>query len=237
MLLLGGAFLVFCHLLLYMVHKPLPDALVRNLSRIAQSKHEQAVLRRFLRLKNVDLRVSKEDEMRFQQLINNTSYKKTHFRFEDALQKHGLRVRELNISKKDPFLRKVVIKASHAIFGQSVNSYEAVDLIFERVESANAFAQKNKSKWRVNKPFLYPLSEKFIAMAKTDFASTDSFLHKLHSNKIFCKIFELKNHISVTEFEKIVSSVTIALDTPPRNVLFVGKKKGKFVFVPLADLF
>jgi hypothetical protein len=220
-----------------MVHSPLPIDLISKLRKIAGTKHKTALRRKFMRLKNIDSRGVKEKEACFQGRLNESDFQRINLYFEQVISCAGKRVRELDVSKKYPALGKVAIKAVHSNIGRTMDAVGFVREIEERVDKANSLAEKLKASWRVKKPFIYALNNELVAMAKTSYPEVSSLKKQLAKDDKKRKEFEKNYGVAFNVFENIVDGVSSSLGLHERNILFVGKEKGKFLFIPLADLF
>ncbi|MFH1588372.1 MAG: hypothetical protein ABIA76_03490, partial [Candidatus Diapherotrites archaeon] len=105
-----------------------------------------------------------------------------------------------------------------------------------------------KENYVLLKPYAYSIGENLIAMRRVDFPSVDEILAResidsLSTKNIterganfFSKI-KKKHTVSESDLQKAVILVGRRTKITTSNLLLVGFEKGKFIFIPLADLF
>lgn len=154
------------------------------------------------------------------------------------------RVREINVSRNYPDI-KVVLKVIHDDFAQNV-----VKQIKEIVAKHNRMFLPEKYVLRM--PYAYVINNDIIAMSKANFPSVKEIFRdktpraRRMINSIRREILDIENrNLSYREAEEELSKVWRQLSQnlgslpngaiADSNMLLLGYKNGKYVFIPLMD--
>lgn len=202
-----------------MVEKPLPPALVKELTRLAPHLEK-----RLPSMENVDHRKGG--------LFTRNR--------RDVLQWGG-RVRQLNVSKNFPGVEVVVkrddgdnAKGTLAAISREVDAYE-----LQQSEPSNA-------EFILRRPYAYAISDKLIAMAKTDKPNIREILGDktpyynkggaTQRGRTFFSKLKKEHQVSEEQLITAVRALSLKTNLTAGNVIVAGVENGKFVFIPLADL-
>ncbi|MFQ5406525.1 MAG: hypothetical protein ACE5DI_05210 [Candidatus Micrarchaeia archaeon] len=195
-----------------MPEKRLPEGLVKRLRQTSS-----VVNRRLGRMKSVDRR-SRGVAVSLGQLMPP-----------------GQRVREMKVSRNYPGL-ELVLKRAHAFPGFTGKDVARLTIIelnkIVRLHNQQCVPER----YVLKPPYLYAVGRDLIAMAKTDSPTVNEVLF---SGQRFLEkhaVTKRQLRAALKEFTKATmkSSKT---SISSHNLLVTGFKKGKFVFMPLADLF
>lgn len=189
--------------------RPLPETLVKRLRAIV-SKNASEWSKKMSKMKSIDHR-GKQPKPRL----------------------WGERVREMNVSRNFPGIR-LVVKKGHMPF----DSKFVVDTIKEIVKDHNnTFKPKEYELVEMPAEFLgYGFFEDFIAMPKVDAPTVYEMRHdSTVRGKRFTQLLK-KFKFSLKQLESAAKIVEKRTGISPDNLVFLGLRKGKFVFMPLADL-
>jgi hypothetical protein len=150
----------------------------------------------------------------------------------------GGRIRSINVKRNYPQVGELVLKYSH-----DNTAREVVDMIGKEVK---ACIKKNPRTFNICKPYVYPVSTNIIAMAKTNYPSIEEAIQLFSDTpptqrgRKFISNLAKENKKKIKEIE---SELKIAVDELerkthlyPGNILVTGYAKGKFMFMPLADM-
>lgn len=196
--------------------KPLPKTLVSRLKRVSP-KIDKALGR----MKNIDHRIS---------LIYVGSNDTGEF---------GNRVRQMNVSRNYPRV-KLVVKRVH-----DATAKEVIKAVKENVRNHNKFLKvrglKEKVGYVLREPIAYDIGGDLVAMAKTDRPSLHEVLGCIEfprTDRGIQFFGQLSKKYGVTKKQLKMATKQICSDTTfgQRNILLLGVKEGKFVFMPLVDL-
>ncbi len=206
--------------------KPLPVQLVARLKKAAP--RIEKVLGR---MRNIDPRKDHPDRLIKNPLDTN---------------EWGSRVRQMNISRNFPGV-KLVIKKHEIRKGNFDSKQPAVDLVNDMYDVIDLHnSQDVERKYELVKPNLYAIGPNLIAMAKTrrpildEVVGLDQF--RKPSARGLKVLATLKEKHGIKR-EDISSAYLDLMDWSQNhkfqffagNMLFLGVKKGKFQFMPLAD--
>jgi len=143
-------------------------------------------------------------------------------------------VRKMNVSRTFPGA-KVVIKKAHTFN----DAKREIAFVLKRVREHN---QKFKSDTYVlRRPIAYDLGGKFIAMAETNFPSLFEIsqptwpIKKETRGKRFFNDLKKKHGFTEKQFCQAAEQITKRTGILEQNMLLIGFKKGKFIFMPLMD--
>ncbi len=213
--------------------KPLPKKLVSRLKKITDKREQR---KRFKQgkeeisgnlgsMKNIDHRRN-DPEIKQLLALNPKN-----------ISSAGGRVREMDVSKQFPGI-KLVIKKIHV----APNSIKEINEIKKIVKSHNkSFEPEN---YVLREPIAYALGNGLVAMAKTNKPNLDEILGsngKTIRGQEFFRKLKKKHRVTKTQLNEAFGrfyrrTKTKYIDFPTRNILLLGVKNGKFVFMPLVDL-
>jgi len=222
-----------------MVIHSLPKKLVKRVKLIAKRKAPSQLEKLALRLKNMDHRNLDLKEL---SLASNKS----------ELNVPGGRVRKLGVNRNYPGIKEVILKKVHGSNVGEGNALETIRYLRKLVNTHNKVFGQNY--YYLDKPIAYHVGKQFVLMAKADKFSVDQLLRQPPSEK-----FESYTHLSPPSPGKFLSEISLHTKKPVselrvqldrsisllnkrtqlgrENFLVVGYKEGKFIFVPLIDLF
>jgi len=156
----------------------------------------------------------------------------------------GRRIRQMNISRNYPNT-ELVIKRTHL--------YNAEKTIRKVKEAVRKHNQKfNPKNYVLLEPEAYAISKHLIAMAKTDAPSLEEILGKrdiffwvkmwfpegkTERGKKFFEEMKEKYNVNETQLKEAYLKAEKLTDWDTSNLLLLGFENGKFVFMPLVDIF
>lgn len=148
----------------------------------------------------------------------------------------GRRVRELNISRNFPRTKSVVIKMAH-----SVGAEGTIKTLSEKVREHNK--RFGKENYVLLEPKAYAINRDVLAMAKANNPNIHEIIgsgrwqeDKTRRGKIFFKKLKNKYNVSEEQLETAAEQVFERTGIQRANLLLLGFKKGKFIFMPLVDI-
>jgi len=190
--------------------KPLPKKLIPRLIRVSH------IIERWLgKMKSVDHRT------------------KNFLDHETSTSEWGYRVRQMDVSRNFPGT-ELVIKKTHTFPAnkkiKSVNNMVRIHNELYKPENYVLLAPK-----------AYAIGENLLAMAKTNKPSLEEVLGSKKTppterGKNFFQKMKKKHKITEMQLRKAVRQVVDRTNIFENNLLFLGVKNGKFVFMPLLDL-
>jgi hypothetical protein len=220
-----------------MVLRPLPKSLIKRVRKAAGKKPES--IRDFVsKLKNIDHRAEEVGEI-FSRL--------------PSIDMPGGRVYSMNVSRTYPRLREVVIKRTHGSRARDLTSAQVVKILRKSVSNHNKrFGTKD---YYLLKPIAYPFGKEYVLMSKVNKFSISQVISSaiqiglppnFYSNGSSQKFIlglskKTKKPVDLLVFElgrasKLLMKRIENIESDS-NFLVVGYKNGKFIFVPLVDLF
>jgi len=158
----------------------------------------------------------------------------------------GRRIRELDVSRNYPAIQKVILKRVH-----DSTARNEIKKVREMVFLHNS--NHKPKQYTLKQPKAYPITHDIVAMAKANYPSLEEIIGGWRSKKgktsrgqKWLKDAESKG----ATLEKLIEAKEELLDNldtarvsnfqfPPtqKNFLVADYVKGKFVFVPLIDMF
>jgi len=219
-----------------MVVRKLPSNLVKRIRGIVKVKEAKNVSKGRTQIKSLLGR------------LKNVDHRSEEFNVNLGVEDWGGRVREINISRNYPSVKKLILKYTH-----DINAKKTLVRLFDTVSYHNK--KYPNSEYYLYKPYAYPVGEKIIAMSKASAPSLAEMIGSKHNGvgdtagftkrgeKMLLTLSEKTNR-SVKELREnlanlsnLVEERTLegGLPITRGNLLCVGVKNGKFVFVPLAD--
>ncbi len=228
-----------------MVNRPLPVALRKRIikafeNKTVKQKDTVSPKRLFFRLRNVDYR-------RRLAGAKNNSKKRRELgpdfvkQFDFIKEVWGERIRAMNVKRNYPKLGKIVFKRVHGM-----SAGELVTHLNRLVNFVNASPKRKRNDWVVVKPFIYPINEDVVAMAHINIPALGEMLAPLDSHtgthrgqNALLSFLKLNPKYSAQDLFEISDDIKRSGfgNTNTNNFVFLGIKKGKFVFVPLADAY
>ncbi len=199
--------------------KPLPKTLILRLRRILKKRNKvhgiNDLVSSLEKMKNIDHR----KKWLVEQYGNGLEYS---------------RVRQMNVSRNYPKLG-VVIKKMH--YSDDLNKLR------QRVRNHNKRKNAGKLNYELKMPIAYSLGQDFVAMSKTNKPNLTEILSPLkyggtRRGKNFFKELKKKHKITLQELEKSARKASSLTKLDHCNILLLGiNKQGKFVFMPLVDVY
>ncbi len=194
--------------------KSLPKKLVKRLRKVAGQIDRKLGL-----MKNIDHR----------QTWINRPVRPAH-----TTKAWGYRVREMNVQRNFP-KTELVIKRTH-----DMPARELIQTLQEIVQRHNR--QFTPDTYVLIEPKAVPISAELVAMAKTNAPSVDEILFQgirqgtRRGKQFFEKLVEKNPGITTAALDEAAGKVIARTGIEFGNLLLLGVKKGKFVFMPLVDL-
>ncbi len=140
----------------------------------------------------------------------------------------GRRVRQMNVAKNYPGIR-LVIKRVHGYPAEETirRLHEKVDEHRKRLPGAE---------YALQKPHAYAIGHDLVAMAGTNAPSVEELYYRPsdRGQKAIARL--LKRGFSEEGIRTAAHAAAEAMGTGYRNIVLAGSRRGKLVFVPLADL-
>ncbi|MFH1895343.1 MAG: hypothetical protein ABIJ74_02035 [archaeon] len=211
--------------------KPLPKKLVKRLERASS-----VILRQLERMKSVDHRF--DDPFRRSEKVLRA--KKHNF--------YRGRVRQMNVSK-DYSGVELVIKRTHNTKGFSSTELNDIQrMVKAHNERIKRFGKENEIKYVLREPIAYDIGNDLVAMAKTNKPSLREILGPFkdvgNPNKLTLRGIQFFRKLSkkhnVTRKQLAIAAEQVSKETGigQTNILLLGvNKKGKFIFMPLFDVY
>ena len=191
--------------------KRLHPHLVKRLQRVA---HRLLTPARVRRMKNIDHR------------------KERHSIPMDGIAGPGYRVRELRVRKENSRV-PVVIKRDH------LHATPASTLAFLRMIVKDHNAVYQPTQYRLFVPHAYALNDSYLAMAKTEYPSITEIFGDgttKRGTKFFTTLRK-KHSVTLHQLREAADTVSLRTGFPIGNILLIGVRNKKFIFVPLVDRF
>lgn len=150
----------------------------------------------------------------------------------DGITGSGHRVRELRVRKENSRI-PVVIKRDHL----TSTPEKTVKYLRSIVGDHNKIWQPEN--YRIYVPHAYALNEHYLAMAKTNYPSLTEIIGKFKTPRgtKFFKRLAKKHGVTLEEFKRAASSVSKRTAIPFGNLMLIGVRNKRFIFVPLVDQF
>ncbi len=214
-----------------MVLKPLPDKLVSRLKGIIEERGgkrgEDELIRMMGRMRIADHRY----HIRDRDIELNGRLFKALARSDTS--DWGRRVRELNVSRNFP-RAPIVLKISHSRFPNVLIRQIKAKVINHNENFRN-------SSYILREPHAYLLWDRVIAMSKTDRPSLVEIMGRKRQITTrglrFLRKMQRQHGFSRRKLLDAASKLWERTGIDPGNFLFVGVNRGKFVFVPLIDVY
>lgn len=149
----------------------------------------------------------------------------------------GGRVRQFDVSRNYPGV-ELVIKRMHG-----ASAAKAVRIIRGRVARHNA--RFKPTSYELVKPHAHPIRSNLVAMSKVDAPALDELFQNpkiagitvvLRRRNDYVKLRD-KHGFTDAQFKAAMRKVCSRTKISMENMLFFGVRRGKFVFIPLLDLF
>jgi len=214
--------------------KTLPKRLVQRLTRASK------VINKYLgSMKNIDPRRNDDARTKLWKVDS-----------KDTENYWGGRVRQMNVKRNYPEL-ELVIKKSHHKPGAKNELIE----IENRIDWHDWYVNKPNvnalNSYVLRKPIAYAIGNGLIAMAKTNKPTLNEVLGHVKGlsleiieppatsrGKQFFRKLSKKHKFTKKQLAAATIQVCKLMHMNPRNILFLGvNKKGKFIFMPLVDLY
>ncbi len=212
--------------------KPLPKKLVSRLKKVSTKINKSLG-----RMKNIDPRQNDFARKNIFKVPSKDTYV------------WGGRIRQMNISRNYPGV-KLVIKKMHADMRGANTELREIQL---RVRNYNELIKKKGIPKDLNfvlrEPIAYDLGNNLVAMAKTNKPNLNEILgdiklkpHIIEASpttkgRQFFRKLSKKHGFTKKQLEQAAKQVYEKIDIMPSNILLLGVKNGKFIFMPLIDLY
>lgn len=141
----------------------------------------------------------------------------------------GTRVREIDLSRTS--IIPVALKWVH-----NATAKKTLRVIFNKVKSHNKVYSPKE--YQLIMPKAYAIDTYIVAMSKEDYPSVEEVLeHSTRRGQLYFGRLAQKNRTTIDSLAAAAKLVQKRTGIRPDNLLVVGCRKGKFLFVPLIDLF
>lgn len=148
------------------------------------------------------------------------------------------RIRLLNVSKQYPDLGEVVLKRVHpnrTVWPKVITAKDHLLAVNRLVSEHNR--QFGNRDYILLKPYAYALTNDVLVMARDNSPTLEDILkHDPKATKYF-EAFSKKHGITRAQFEEKANLVENRLPESHNNLILIGFKNGKFVFLHLPDYF
>lgn len=210
--------------------KPLPRTLVKRLrDTFGRAPQKTAMLQR---MKNADHR--QEDVMTLW-----SRYRKLE-KMEDApLGMWGGRVRQMNVSRNYPGT-ELILKTPHpndpdASDGKEYDAKATIRHVQNVVRMHNE--RYDDARYELLSPKAYAINPRLIAMSRTDAPNLPEVLPAIQTERGRKMLEQLRRQgFTAKKIAEIAEVVTDRTEIRDTNMLLVGAKKGKLLFLPLVDV-
>ncbi len=152
----------------------------------------------------------------------------------------------MTVARNYPRFADVVIKRLHGdyprniageiFFGSSAD--HIVQGLREAVARHNQTYDVGKDRFVLLPPNAYPISGKFVAMARTNAPSVEEILHprnRTERGRLLWRRLADRHRLELRDLVQATKLVGGRTGITRQNLLFLGYRKGKFVFMPLVD--
>lgn len=224
--------------------KRLPEKLVKRLKRVAPRLE-----RLFFKLRNADHRMRPRSNYRQGMPVNP--------RDDNGILMHGHRIRELNVKRNSP-RQRVILKAAHPreVYRVSNELKDGRMVLKSHLEPMTAAQTIDEVNWMVEKyyrrfhrhdcilvkPNAYALNDQLIGMNRVncppvmEVVSFPKWLGFLTPNGKRMLARLEKKGFTVNQIRETAEEVSESTGFSLTNLMIIGTKKGKLVFMPLVDV-
>jgi len=189
------------------------------------------------KLRNLFTELSKQNPQTAYKLLGgmkNIDHRRQSIELPDTnTEMYGRRIREMNVSRNFPGV-KLVIKRAH-----NKSAQKTIDDIMKKVREHKIMNRGKEIPYEFVAPHAYAIGAQLIAMHKVDIPSVYEIRGEQPTERGREYFKKLKRKYGVTdeELELAKKHLVGQIGISSANILLIGVRNGKFVFMPLLDYF